>query len=64
MQFEVKFNNNIKKLFTYADKNNYDYIALVGEEEFSSSSIVIKNLKLKEQKKILIKDLDLSNEIR
>ena len=64
MQFEVKSNNNIKKLFTYADKNNYDYIALVGEEEFSSSSIVIKNLKLKEQKKILIKDLDLSNEIR
>ena len=64
VQFEVKFNNNIKKLFTYADKNNYDYIALVGEEEFSSSSIVIKNLKLKEQKKILIKDLDLSNEIR
>ena len=64
VQFEVKSNNNIKKLFTYADKNNYDYIALVGEEEFSSSSIVIKNLKLKEQKKILIKDLDLSNEIR
>ncbi|MDC0861313.1 histidine--tRNA ligase [Alphaproteobacteria bacterium] len=62
--FEVKFHNNIKKLFTYADKNNFDYILLVGEEEFNKSAIILKNLKSKQQKEILIKDLDLINEIR
>ncbi len=62
--FEVKFHNNIKKLFTYADKNNFDYILLVGEEEFNKSTIILKDLKSKQQKEILIKDLDLINEIR
>ncbi len=64
VKFEVKQNNNIKKLFTYADKKKFDYILLIGEKEFTESSIVLKNLKSKEQKKILIKDLDLFNEVR
>ena len=62
--FEVKSGHNIKKFFTYADKNEFDYILLVGDQEFHNSSIIIKNLKSKEQKILLIKDLDLSNEIR
>ena len=62
--FEVKSGNNIKKFFTYADKNEFDYILLVGEQEFHNSSIILKNLKSKEQKILMIKDLDLSNEIR
>ena len=62
--FEVKSGNNIKKFFTYADKHEFDYILLVGEQEFNNSSIILKNLKSKEQKILLIKDLDLSNEIR
>ena len=62
--FEVKSGHNIKKFFTYADKNEFDYILLVGDQEFHNSSIVLKNLKSKEQKILLIKDLDLSNEIR
>ncbi|MDB4184424.1 His/Gly/Thr/Pro-type tRNA ligase C-terminal domain-containing protein, partial [Alphaproteobacteria bacterium] len=62
--FEVKSGHNIKKFFTYADKNEFDYILLVGDQEFHNSSIIIKNLKSKEQKILSIKDLDLSNEIR
>ena len=62
--FEVKSGHNIKKFFTYADKNEFDYILLVGDQEFHNSSIVLKNLKSKEQKILLIKDLDLSNAIR
>ena len=62
--FEVKLHSNIKKLFTYADKNNFDYILLVGEEEFNKSSVTLKNLKSKQQKEILIKDLDIIDEIR
>ena len=62
--FEVKSGNNIKKFFTYADKNEFDYILLVGDQEFHNSSIILKNLKSKEQKILSIKDLDLSNEIR
>ena len=33
---EVKINKNIKKIFTYADKNNFDFILLIGEEEEDS----------------------------
>ena len=62
--FEVKSGHNIKKFFTYADKNEFDYILLVGDQEFHNSSIILKNLKSKEQKILSIKDLDLSNEIR
>jgi len=44
--------------------NNFDYILLVGEEEFNKSSVTLKNLKSKQQKEILIKDLDIIDEIR
>ena len=36
---EVKINKNIKKIFTYADKNNFDFILLIGEEEESRSDM-------------------------
>ena len=31
---EIRVNKNIKKLFTYADKNKFNFILLIGEEEF------------------------------
>ena len=30
---EVRVSKNIKKLFSYADKNNFSFILLIGEEE-------------------------------
>ena len=61
---EVKINKNIKKIFTYADKNNFDFILLVGEEEESENKIILKNLNTKEQKKFNQSEIKLLNEIR
>ncbi len=61
---EIKINKNIKKIFTYADKNNFHYIILIGEEEDSKNKIVLKNLKTKDQKIFNQSEIKLDNEIR
>jgi histidyl-tRNA synthetase len=61
---EVKASNNIKKLFTYADKNNFNYIVLIGQEENQNQKITIKNLMSKEQKSINQSEFNLANEVR
>ena len=61
---ETKINKNIKKIFTYADKNNFDFILLIGDEEDSKNKIILKNLNTKEQKIFNQSDLELVNEIR
>ena len=61
---EVKINKNIKKLFSYADKNNFDFLLLIGEEENKLNSITLKNLKKKVQKTYKISSFNLNNEIR
>ena len=61
---EVKINKNIKKIFTYADKNNFDFILLIGEEEESRNKIILKNLNTKEQKIFNQSEIKLLNEIR
>jgi histidyl-tRNA synthetase len=61
---EVKINKNIKKIFTYADKNNFDFILLIGEEEESKNKIILKNLNTKEQKIFNQSKIKLLNEIR
>jgi histidyl-tRNA synthetase len=61
---EVKINKNIKKIFTYADKNNFDFILLIGEEEESKNKIILKNLNTKEQKIYNQSEIKLLNEIR
>ena len=60
----VKINKNIKKIFTYADKNNFNFILLIGEEEDSKNKIILKNLNTKEQKIFNQSDIKLLNEIR
>ena len=61
---EIKVNKNIKKLFSYADKNKFNFILLIGEEEFKSQSIILKNLDDKSQKLYKQKEIILVNEIR
>ena len=61
---EVKINKNIKKIFTYADKNNFNYILLIGEEEDSKNKIILKNLDTKEQKIFNQSEFQIVNEIR
>jgi histidyl-tRNA synthetase len=61
---EVKINKNIKKIFTYADKNNFDFILLIGEEEESKNKIILKNLNSKKQKIFNQSEIKLLNEIR
>ena len=61
---EVRVNKNIKKLFSYADKNNFSFILLIGEEEINSNKIILKDLKNKSQKSFEISKFELKNEIR
>jgi histidyl-tRNA synthetase len=61
---EIKINKNIKKIFSYADKNNFDFILLIGDEENLSNKIVLKNLKTKEQKIFNQSEIKLDHEIR
>ena len=61
---EVKINKNIKKIFTYADKNNFNYILLIGEEEDSKNKVILKNLDTKEQKIFNQSEFQIVNEIR
>ena len=61
---EIKISNNIKKLFSYADKNNFDYLLLIGESEIQSNEISVKDLNKKIQKTHSLTDFNLLNEIR
>ena len=61
---EIKINNNIKKLFSYADKNNFDFLLLIGESEIQSNEISVKDLNKKIQKTHSLTDFNLENEIR
>jgi len=61
---EIKINKNIKKIFSYADKNNFDFILLIGDEENLNKKIVLKNLKTKEQKIFNQSEIKLNHEIR
>ena len=61
---EVRVSKNIKKLFSYADKNNFSFILLIGEEEIKNKKIILKDLKNKIQKSFEISKFELKNEIR
>ena len=61
---EVRVSKNIKKLFSYADKNNFSFILLIGEEEIKNKKIILKDLKNKNQKSFEISKFELKNEIR
>ena len=61
---EIKISNNIKKLFSYADKNNFDFLLLIGESEIQSNEISVKDLNKKIQKTHSLTDFNLLNEIK
>ena len=61
---EVRVSKNIKKLFSYADKNNFNFILLIGEEEIKNKKIILKDLRNKNQKSFEISKFELKNEIR
>ena len=61
---EVRVSKNIKKLFSYADKNNFNFILLIGEEEIKNKKIILKDLKNKNQKSFEISKFEIKNEIR
>ena len=61
---EIKVSSNIKKIFSYADKNDFDFLLLIGESEIQSNEIAVKDLNKKIQKTYSLRDFNLENEIR
>ena len=61
---EIKISNNIKKLFSYADKNDFDFLLLIGESEIQSNEISVKDLNKKIQKTHSLTNFNLENEVR
>jgi len=38
------YDSKIKKLFSYANKKNFNYVIIIGEDEYNTQTITIKNL--------------------
>jgi len=47
----------IGKQFKYANKEGYDYVVVIGENEVKTNSVVIKNMKTEEQITLKVSDL-------
>jgi histidyl-tRNA synthetase len=45
------------KQFKYAEKKNIPYVAILGEEELNTGTVMLKNLAAGTQEKLLQKDL-------
>jgi histidyl-tRNA synthetase len=45
------------KQFKYAEKKNIPYVAILGEEELKTETVMLKNLAAGTQEKLLQKDL-------
>ncbi len=48
---------NIKSSINYANKNNFEYVLIIGDEEIKSNNLSLKNIKTGKSEKIKIKDL-------
>jgi histidyl-tRNA synthetase len=48
----------IKKCMEWADKNNIDYVAVIGEQEIETNEIEIKDMKNYNSNKLNINDID------
>ncbi len=56
--YELYYSNkNISKIFSYANKNDFDFIIILGDDEWKKNKISIKNLKTKIQSELEINDL-------
>jgi ATP phosphoribosyltransferase regulatory subunit len=47
----------VSKGLSYANKMNIPYVIIVGEEEYKSDAVVVKNMKAKKQNNVKIKEL-------
>ena len=48
----------IKKCMEWADKNNIDYVSVIGEQEIETNEIEIKDMKNYNSNKLNINDID------
>ncbi len=51
-------NVKIKKQLDYANKKNFDFVILIGEEEVKNDSFILKNMSSGEQKSYKIDTLE------
>lgn len=51
----------IKKQFSYANKNNVEFVLIYGEEESERGEVIIKNMKTGTQKSVKIDEINSSN---
>lgn len=50
-------NKKLKKSLSYADENNIPYLIILGEEELKEKKVILKQMKLKMQKQVYIKNI-------
>ena len=55
---------SLKSQMKYADKRNFDYVCVIGEDELNSSSAVLKNLKTGQKHPVALTALSIAETIK
>ncbi len=54
---DVRFGRKVSEILSYASREGFDYVGIVGEKELEEGVITIKNLKTRTQRKVGIDEL-------
>ncbi|MCD6324281.1 MAG: histidine--tRNA ligase [Desulfurococcales archaeon] len=49
---DVRFRKKVSEMLSYASKEGFDYVGIVGAKEFQERAVTIKNLRTREQRKV------------
>lgn len=55
---DVRFGRRLGPLLTYAVRKGFDYVGIVGSEEYGEGAVTIKNLSSREQRKLYVDSID------
>ncbi len=55
---EMELNSrSLKSALKYANKNNFKYVVLIGEDEYQNNSVIVKNMKESDQKEVKLENI-------
>jgi histidyl-tRNA synthetase len=55
---DVRFGRKVSALLSYAVRKGFDYVGIVGSEEYGEGAVTVKNLSSRVQKKLYVDSLD------